>query len=99
MKFPGWCIGGTYTDMVKSFRKAYEGELVAVGEECWELVDGHIDRIAYGTYLANSLGLRLMTDERTGMPPIVAIDGSLALLCFCLLVLGRMLYSEVCMIG
>ena len=89
MKFPGWCIGGTYTDMVKSFRKAYEGELVAVGEECWELVDGYIDRIAYGTYLANSLGLRLMTDERTGMPPIVAIDGSLTLLFFWFLSVGE----------
>ena len=89
MKFPGWCIGGTYTDLVKSFRKAYEGELVAVGDECWELVDGHIDRIAQGTYLANSLGLKLMKEERTGMPPIVAIDGSLTLLFFWFLSVGE----------
>ena len=89
MKFPGWCNGNDYTDLVKSFRKAYEGELVAVGDECWELVDGYIDRIAHGTHLANSLGLKLMTEERTGMPPIVAIDGSLTLLFFWFLSVGE----------
>ena len=67
---------------VRSFRKAYEGELVAVGEERWELVPGNIERIAWGDFIANSLGYKLMYEERTGMPPVVAIDGSLALLCF-----------------
>ena len=76
---------------VRSFRKAYEGELVAVGEELWELVPGKIDHIASGSYLAHTLGLRLMTEvqSRTGMPPVVAINGFLTLLCFWLFSVGH----------
>ena len=57
-------------------RKAYEGELVAVGEEAWVFRWGSIARIARGKFLSQSLGATLMDpNERTGMPPFCAING------------------------
>ena len=57
-------------------RKAYEGELVAVGEEEWIFQWGPIPAIARGTFLSQVLGSRLMDpQERTGMPPFCAING------------------------
>ena len=57
-------------------RKAYEGELVAVGEEEWIFQWGPIAEIARGKFLSQALGSTL-TDpkERTGMPPFCAING------------------------
>ena len=58
-------------------RKAYEGELVAVGEEAWVFRWGPIARIARGKFLSQSLGATLMDPkERTGMPPFCAINGA-----------------------
>ena len=57
-------------------RKAYEGELVAVGEEEWIFQWGTIPEIARGKFLSQVLGSRLMDpQERTGMPPFCAING------------------------
>ena len=57
-------------------RKAYEGELVAVGEEEWIFQWGSIAEIARGKFLSQALGSTLMDPkERTGMPPFCAING------------------------
>ena len=60
-------------------RKAYEGELVAVGEEEWIFQWGPIAEIARGKFLSQALGSTLMDPkERTGMPPFCAINGVFA---------------------
>ena len=84
---------------VRSLRKAYEGELVAIGEEKWKWKWGDIPQIAKGQWLSGCLGKRLMEEPyRTGMPPFCAIDGSLTL-CVCgssvLLVCGAVGESAV----
>ena len=78
VEFPSWTDGSTYTEKMRSFSKAYEGELVAVGSEVWELRTGSIAQVCRDDYkfIAPSLGKKLMTEQRTGMPPVCAINGS-----------------------
>ena len=84
-----WCYGEDVASKMKSFRKAYEGELVAIGEEKWCLVEGKIADVTNDwrhTYMGNDLAEQLMKQyrSRTGMPPFCVINGSLTW-CVCAL--------------
>ena len=75
---PYACVRGVWVQ-VRSFRKAYEGELVALTTS-WTWKYGRVPDIARGTWLSQELGSVLMRDvrERTGVPPVCAINGILA---------------------
>ena len=64
---------------VRAFRKAYEGEQIALTTS-WVFTYGRVPDIARGTWLSQELGSLLMHDptQRTGVPPVCAIDGILA---------------------
>ena len=65
---------------VRAFRKAYEGELVALTTS-WKCTAGRVADISHmGTWLSQESGSVLMYDtrQRTGVPPVCAINGILA---------------------
>ena len=74
VEYPQWCRGATQARLFNSLREAYEGELVAVGEEEWVKKDGCIPAICSGGFISNKLGHDLMA-QRSGMIPTAVING------------------------
>ena len=74
VEYPSWVYADSQFRMFSSFRKAYEGELVAIGEEEWVKSAGVVPSICYGNFIANSLGAELM-ERRDGLIPTAVING------------------------